>query len=454
MSSRAFVRYTAIALAALVVASCSSNPSPKAPPPANIAPKYPDYPVPVIPEALKVTPEIRDLQDVAWRRLQAGDLRGASRDFGELLKRSPNLYPAETGLGYASLAGRDFKPAAAHFLTALTQDNKYLPAWQGLAEAHLAGGNTTEAMAALERVVTLDPKSEAAKTRLELLRFRQVQSLIDMSRKERQSGRLEDAQASLERALGLSPSSVLILRELSVVEAARGALDPAEAHARRAIQLDAGDADSQAQFGAVLEARGRLREAANVYAKAASIDPKWKEKAEDLKDKADMAAVPAEYRAMPTAETVTRAEVAALIGIKLESLIDKAPKRATAVATDVRTHWAAPWILPVTQAGVMDISPNHTFQPAAIVRRDHLAQIVSQLVPLAVASRPADLAKWRAARPKFADLSTSNVYYGAAALAVSVGAMTAADDRFQPTRPATGQEVVAAIARIGQLTSR
>ena len=123
MRSRGFVRYTAIALAALVVASCSSNPAPKAPPPANIAPKFPDYPVPVIPEALKVTPEIRDLQDVAWRRLQAGDLRGASRDFGELLKRSPNFYPAETGLGYASLAGRDFKPAATHFLTALTQDN-------------------------------------------------------------------------------------------------------------------------------------------------------------------------------------------------------------------------------------------------------------------------------------------------------------------------------------------
>ena len=32
--------------------------------------------------------------------------------------------------------------------------------------------------------------------------------------------------------------------------------------------------------------------------------------------------------------------------------------------------------------------------------------------------------------------------------------MTTADDRFQPTRPATGQEVMAAIARIEQLTSR
>ena len=98
-----------------------------------------------------------------------------------------------------------------------------------------------------------------------------------------------------------------------------------------------------------------------------------------------MAAVPAEFREMPTAPTVTRAEVAALIGTRLGRLIEAAPKRVAAVATDVRTHWAAPWILPVTQAGVMEIQPNHTFQPAALVRRDNLAQIVGQLLALAAA---------------------------------------------------------------------
>ena len=174
-----------------------------------------------------------------------------------------------------------------------------------------------------------------------------------------------------------------------------------------------------------------------------------------MREKADAAAVPAEFRAVPTAPTVTRAELAALIGTRLGRLIETAPKRVAAVATDVRTHWAAPWILPVTQAGVMEIQPNHTFQPAALVRRDHLAQVVGQLLGLAGASRAAEVAKWRAARPKFADLSTSHVFYSAAALAVSAGAMAPhAGARFDPTRPATGPEVTAAIARIEQIVGR
>ncbi len=446
-------RTTVVALVAAFGMSCASKPPPV--PPAAVAPKFPDYPAPVVPAALRPDPALRERHEAGWRRLQAGDLRGATRDFSEVLKSSPAFYPSETGLGYALLADREFKPAVTRFSSALGRDNLYLPAWQGLAEAHLGAGNFTEAIAALERVVVLDPKRESARTRLELLKFRQVQALLESSRRDRQAGRLDEAQASLERALALSPTSALILRELASLETSRGALEAAETHARRAVQVDADDDEAHAALGGVLEARGRLRDAAGAYARAASIDPKWRDRSEALREKADLAAVPAEFRAIPTATSVTRAEVAALIGTRLDKLIESAPRRVTAVATDVRTHWAATWILPVTQAGVMDISPNHLFQPTAPVRRDHLAQIVGQLLNLAAAGRTTELAKWKAARPRFADLSTTNVFYTAAALAVSAGAMTAQEGgRFEPLRPATGPEVLAAIARIEQLTAR
>ncbi len=335
------------------------------------------------------------------------------------------------------------------------RDNRYQPAWQGLADAQLGAGNATEAVVALERLVALDPKRESARARLELLRFRQVQALMDSSRKERAAGRLDAAQTILEEALSLSPSSALILRELAAVEIERGTLEAAEVHARRAVQVDPNDVETYVVLGTVLEARQQYKEAAAVYAKAATLDPAYRRKSTELREKADAAAVPAEFRAIPTAPTVTRAELAALIGTRLGRLIEAAPKRVAAVATDVRTHWAAPWILPVTQAGVMEIQPNHTFQPAALVRRDHLAQVVGQLLGLAGGSRAAEVAKWRAARPKFADLSTSHVFYSAAALAVSAGAMTPhAGARFDPTRPATGPEVTAAIARIEQIVGR
>ena len=36
----------------------------------------------------------------------------------------------------------------------------------------------------------------------------------------------------------------------------------------------------------------------------------------------------------------------------------------------MRGNWAAPWIMAVARAGLMEVYPNHTFQPNAIVRRD------------------------------------------------------------------------------------
>ncbi len=113
----------------------------------------------------------------------------------------------------------------------------------------------------------------------------------------------------------------------------------------------------------------------------------------------------------------------------------------SAVATDVRGHWAAPWILPVTQAGVMDVYPNHTFQPATRSGGPTWRASVSQLLAVISSERQIDLASWRSARPAFPDLPPTNVYYPSAALAVASGAMTPVEgERFAPTAPATGAE--------------
>ena len=56
--------------------------------------------------------------------------------------------------------------------------------------------------------------------------------------------------------------------------------------------------------------------------------------------------------------------------------------------TDVRGHWAQRWILQITQAGLMDAFPNHTFQPGQLVRRADLARIVSRAIERATEIDP------------------------------------------------------------------
>jgi tetratricopeptide (TPR) repeat protein len=449
------MRHSAACVAiVLLFAGCASAPPP---PPVVTAPRFPAYPMPEVPPSLGAAKDVLDRHDIAWRRFQSGDVGGAARDFAALLKEQPAFYPAQAGLGFLDLAERDFRRAATRFADVLERNHEYLPAWVGRAEAETELNNDAQAIAAMERVLALDPSRENIRSRLELVKFRQLQSLIDEGRRHREAGRIDAAQKALEQALALSPTSPIILRELADVELAAGRVDDAEAHVRRALQADPGDAEGHRALAEVLEVRGQYRDAAAAYSRAAAIDPRpeWRKAAAALAEKADLAALPKELAGVLTAPTITRAHVAAYIGIRLGTVIDTAPERTAVVATDVGRHWAAPWILRVTRAGIMTVFPNHTFQPAATVRRGDLAQTVAELVALAAAKRPDDLAGWRAARPKFQDLPQANVFYRPAAVAVAAGVMAAdAGGRFRPTDPATGADLAQAVARIGQLSAR
>jgi tetratricopeptide (TPR) repeat protein len=446
------VHLIGVALLAAGIAACASH---RTPPAVVSAPKYPGFTKPDVPAGLAIPPGLRQRYDDAWLRFQAGDLRGADRDFSEILKQSPGFYPAEVALGDAALADREFKDALGYFTSAVSKNDRYLPALEGRVAAALAAGDDLVAASALEQLLKVDPAREEARTRLDMIRLRVTQAQLTAASKARAAGRLDEAQAILEGALQASPSSPVMLRELAAVEAARGALEPAEQHARQAIDLDSSDAESLAILGGVLDAREKTSEAADVFGRAVTIDPRpaWREKRDALRARAAFEALPAEYRGIPAEPTVTRAQVAAMIGIDLDAIVRRASRRPAVVLTDVRAHWAAPWILAVTQAGIMYGFPNHTFQPNAVVRRSDLAQVVSQLLNVIAASRPEEAATWRAERPRLDDVPAGHVSYRAIALAVAAGVVKPDETgRFWPGRAASGADLVAAVARIKQLS--
>jgi tetratricopeptide (TPR) repeat protein len=449
-------RLTWAVLAAALVVGCTAKRPADIPAPA--VPRFPSYPAPEIPASVRVTADLRAQHDVAWRRLQSGDLRGAERDYVAILRRVRDFYPSQAGLGFVALAGRQPREALAAFTAVVARNDRYLPGWLGMADAQLALGREADAIASLQKALAIDPAREGVRERMDLLEFRAVQELIDTGRKAREAGNLDEAQAALDRALALSPSSGAILHELAAVAIARGRLDVAETHLRRAIQIDDNDASAHGTLAAVLERQDRPRDAEAEYAIAYRLDPRsaWKDRLEALREPPASDKRPPELRAITGAATVTRAQLAGLVGTRLGALLEKAPRRVMTIATDVRGNWAESSIMAVTQAGVMDVTPNHLFQPNGSLRRIDLARVVAQLLALANTQRPmADMARWRAARPRFVDLPASNVYYPAAALAVSAGAMTAQEgDRFATTRPATGADVLAAVARIEQIAGR
>lgn len=448
-------RRRAVVIAALLLtaAGCAKK-AVNAPAPAG-APRFADFVFPAAAPNL-ATPAVLNQHRAAWQVLQGGDAKAAERDFTEILRLSPEFYPAEAGLGYAALARKDGQAALAHFDKALARNGSYAPALAGRAESLLSIGRADAAADAFQAALAADASLTALRGRAEALKFRGVQQNIESARKAAEAGKLDEARAGYLAAIAASPESAFLYRELAAIEHKSGDHAPALVHARQAVNLDPSDGRALLLIAEVLEGTGEWTKAADAYEAANAVEPAdaTAAKIDLMREKAAFQAMPEQYRSIETSPTVTRAQLAALLGTRLGDLLRRAEARPV-VVTDARANWAAPWIQFVTRAGVMEPFPNHTFQPNTTVRRGDLAQAVSRVLALVAAANPRLAARWRDPRPRFSDVDPTHLLYAVAARAVSAGVMAPLDGgTFQLTRPITGSEARDAVSKLEALARR
>jgi tetratricopeptide (TPR) repeat protein len=292
---------------------------------------------------------------------------------------------------------------------------------------------------------------------VDVLKFRAAQPNIESARRAADAGRFDEARRRYASAIDASPQSGFLHRELAVVDQKAGDSTAALAHAEKAVSLDPGDARALQLVAEINEASGAWVKAADAYTALNAIEPSeaTAAKIDRMRERAAFDGMPAEYRSIEESPTVTRAQLAALLGVRLEALLRGARAANPSVMTDVRNNWAAPWILAVTRAGVMEAFPNHTFQPNATVRRGDVAQAVSRVLTLIGTEKPRLAARWRDPRPKFADVAPGHLSYPAAARSVSAGIMSPLEgDTFQLSRLVSGAEAADAVAKLAALARR
>lgn len=445
------MRSGAARLAVLVLlASCAPKVLP--PPPTGIAPKFPDFVQPVAPPGVG-TMAARDRHAVGWQWLQAGDLRAAERSFAAALRFTASFYPAEVGLGYVALASKKYQEALLHFDRAVVANPRYAPALAGRAEALLGTGQMDEAVVSIEAALAQDPGLGLLRSRLEVLRFRSQQEDITRARQLASANRLNEARDAYLSLMGTSPSGFL-LRELADVERRAGTLEAALEHASKAAALEPEEPRGHVLLGELYEARGETAKAMDAFRTAAALQPdlNLNDRIEALRSRAAFDAMPAEYRSIDGATTLTRAQLAALIAVRLDKLLAASRRVNAVVITDMRGSWAAPYILSVARAGVMEVYANHTFQPDATVRRGDLAEAASNILEIIASRDPRRTEAWRDRRRKFADIGPGHLRYRAVSLAVEAGVMnTLQDGTFNLTQPVSGAEALAAVAKLEEL---
>ena len=433
---------------ALVAGACASR---TPPPPLPSVPRYAEFQYLTVPAALACTAGA-DRIERGWRFLQNGDLSNADREFDAGLDRSPELYPAQAGRAYVALARRDHNRALSAFEMALGLAPTYSPALVGRGQTLLALGRDADALAAFEAALDADDSLVDVRRRVEVLRFRNLQAIIERARGAAAAGRLDEARVAYGQAIDASPDSAFLHRELGLVERRRGAASVALELFRRAAELDPVDAVTLVQIAELLEQQEDFVAAEAAYRRAATVEPSAEldRRIAAVAQRVREAKLPAEFGAIAGSPQITRGELAALVAIRLEHVIRATPPQDV-VMTDTRGHWAEPWITQVARAGVIEPFANHTFQPRAPLRRADLATTAGRLVALMAADNPA-LRVYLTARPTIADLATSHLNYPAAAIAVASGVMPLLEgNRFQVGQAVTGPEAIEAITRLRAL---
>ena len=317
-------------------------------------------------------------------------------------------------------------------------------------------GAKRDALASFEAALDVDPSLTDVRQRAEVLRFRGVQDVIEAARAAAKSGRVPEARAAYERAIAASPESAFLYRELGVLERRAGNMEQALSRLRRATELDPLDATAFVQLAELLESRQDFAGAEAAYRKAVELDPSPELEARlaAVAKNAREAQLPPEFKAALSAAQITRGDLAALIGVRLEPLVRAAPDPS---GRDDR--YARPLGRAVDHASGRG---GHHARRSRTTRSSRMRPCAAATwrrrsavsLTLVASSDPALRARL-AQRPAIADMNRRHVQYTAAAAAVASGVMPLLDgDRFQVGRPVSGSEAVDAVDRVSALSAQ
>jgi len=438
-------------IALLVSISCGTRV------PIVTTPEYPNFVFPGIPTTYGGGLQLQDQQS-AWAFLQTGDLNGAKHRFEELLEMDSNFFPAVVGLGWVDLAEGRFQEAAAQFRLALDQKEDYVSALVGHGDALYRLNDIVSALKSYRFAVKIKPSLLRVERIVAELSLQVMTDQLVEARQFGEDGRLTDSEQAYREVIQGSPDSAFLYVELARIKQQQNELSEALVVIGQALALDDTYAEAFLLQGDLFESNGELELAVSAYTRANAIAPSELTADALSRARSGLRAVdlPTEYREIVTKGEITRGELAALLGVELGGLLrDAGSEVSTPIFTDTRNYWASQWVIEVARAGVMNVDGRYQFEPGRVVRRGGLAEIVAATLLLIAEFDPESGRRWRAARPRFTDLTSDHLNFDSASIAVGADVLDLSENgRFLPTRVVSGRDAADVVAKLTDLFER
>ena len=303
-----------------------------------------------------------------WNYLQGGDTHAADRTFTAVLKSMPGLYPAEAALGYSALAkarraecrhalrsraGGQRRATRRRWPAKVTRSWRSagpIPRWR---RSKRRWRRTRRYRACEAAPTCCDSKARSRRSRPRAGPPKRATS----TRRARRTDR--DCRVAGQR--------VPVSRARDGGEAGRRShgRDGARATRRhprseRRARADARRGDSRSQQGLAEGCRRLCRSQRARAGRPAGGTCRRDARTRRVRRRCPKSTGRSRARRRSRAPSWRLSSA-----VHLEDLLRRARAGNAVVITDARDSWASPWIQAVTRAGVMDVFPNHTFQPTA-----------------------------------------------------------------------------------------
>lgn len=386
--------------------------------------------------------EERILVEEAWNDLNQGKAERAEKTIAKLGYQNP-LYHA--GLGYAYLILNNLSRAETAFKTGLEDYPDLALLHSGLAQIYHKTGREDQAFAEYREVLKTEPENPWAKIQYEALRSKKIDEALTQAKSYLAEGDTKKGKEFLLKTLYYSPQHIEANMTLANIYKKENKLQNALVHLKAANSAEPENKTILKDYAETLYKAGQYTKSLSVYEQLSNLEPENKsisDRLEDIRSKLGVLELPSTYDSIPLSQAVNKEEVAALLAVKFREVLDEVSTKPP-IIIDIATSWAQRFILQMTALGVLDIYPNHTFQPKKAITRAEMAEILYRLIGYLQKKGYKFIQQIPPERIQISDVSPQNYYYQPILQILSLNVMELSADRsFQPDLPVSGKQAI------------
>lgn len=378
----------------------------------------------------------------AWKNLKQGNANKAEKMITRLGIKSP-VY--NIGLGYSYLLLNKLQESEQSFKEALKDYPEMTLIYLGLAQLYQKTHQEDLAFNELSEVLKREPNHPWAKEEYEFLRSKKTEGFLKEAKFYSDQGNTEKQKEAYLKALHYSPQLIEAHLALAEIYRKQNQLQSALVHFKAASSIEPKNKKILKDYADTLFEAEKYSKSLEVYERAQELDPKNKEleeRIESLKARLGIFELPSQYDTVPTAEAVSKEDIAALLGVKFKGILDDSQAKPP-IIVDISTSWASKFILKMTSLGILDVYENHTFQPKKTVTRAEMAEILLRLINFLKKKGYRLIQQFPPEKIQITDVSPDNYYYQPIAQIIAYQVMDLSSERaFRPEQGLRGMEAI------------